>query len=165
MFDWDRDYTELVEKPKAADAGSKMAEVTPKVIWSPAARLASPHILPVLLVAVFLAGLAYEKADAARSVLSFGMASTPEWSVFGVSALTPNTGASAMIDALPPELVVYERAQYQRFMLGLSNMTLPELQNYAQRTRADLDAAPGALAPFYTDALFLLEREALQRGL
>lgn len=164
VFDWDRDYSELVEEPKACVVCAQTEGAAPKVEPPLQPRPVSSRILPLILAAVFIAGLAYEKADVARSVLPFGFASVADSSTFGVGANAPEADAIAIVDTLPPELMVYELAQYQRFMLGLQRMTLPELQSYAQKTRSDLDAAPVALAPFYIDALFLLEREVLQRG-
>lgn len=121
--------------------------------------------MPAMLVAIFLVGLAYEKSDCVRAVLSFRMLATAEGPPPLPSA--PNTvpEAGALMDPLPPELRIYEQAQYARFMAGLRDMTLAEIAAYTRKTRADLDAAPVALAPFYRDALFLLEREAGRRGM
>lgn len=165
MFDWDRDYSDLVEQPSEAVSGCRKERAPSDRVAETSAQISSSRVMPAMFVAIFLVGLAYEKSDGVRSVLSFRMVANAEGSLPLPSAPSSVPEADALMEPLPPELRVYEQAQYARFMAGLRAMTEVELATYARKTRADLDAAPVALAPFYRDALFLLEREAGRRGM
>lgn len=161
MFDWDRDYAELVgaDPEKGVQAQRRAKQAAPQFMsrdWL--RRLSSARLLMAALAVCLVAGLTFEK----RAELSGVMSRVSGLQAESLSALRAD---SAVVDTLPAELVMYDVAQYQRFMQGLQGMTAPDLHAYLRATRTDLALAPAALAPFYRDALFMLERHMRAIGI
>ncbi|TVR45851.1 MAG: hypothetical protein EA386_11525 [Rhodobacteraceae bacterium] len=160
MFDWDRDYAELVgaERAEHAQAQHRAQQAAPQFMnrdWMQ--RLSSARLFMAALAVCLIAGLTFEK----RAKLSGAL---PRISGPQAESLFAAQADSVVVDTLPAELVMYDAAQYQRFMQGLQGMTAPDLHAYLRATRTDLALAPAALTPFYRDALFMLEQHMRDIG-
>lgn len=163
MFDWDQDYSELVEGPKkkdeAAECCSKPSHSAVPVDDASSDSGNGPgflrrNLVPLLLSAVFLTGVVFEKTDIRQGV---AMASVTDGALAFV--VPPTTESS-----LPAGLLAYDEGEYRRFMAGLRGMNIADLHALAHAKRADLLLAHEGLAVYYRDALLLLDEEIARRG-
>ncbi len=169
MFDWDRDYTELVEgrasvtEPTDAETTETDAETTEKIATQPATTedaSSSPparrrYLVHCALAAVFVAGMAFEKADAVQ----YFAKSAVSVDIFGPVV------EQAVANPLPQGLLIYEAEEYRRLMAGLQGLNAAELDQLAQSARADMYRAPQGMVPYFRDALFLIQRKLDSHGL
>ena len=163
MFDWDKDYADLVEGPghgaltdqtlaSQIHCASVLAAVSDRDKAEP--HFLRRHFMTLVLGAMLVGGIAFEKADAMKML---GKAAATG-DVFSLVA------PQELAKPLPEGLVVYQEGEYRRFMLGLRGLSVQELDLLRQTTRADLHAAPDTMAPYFHDALLLLEREIVLRA-
>lgn len=166
MFDWDKDYSDLVGGSKHSIGAGRRAARPPQSITSHDSsdeHSARHLVLPLLIGAAFLIGLALEKGHVLQMVRP---ASVPAdmliMSEFQPELPRPSAQPESFV--LPEELKIYDRDQYRRFMRGLQGLSVSELRELERAKRSDKARAPEGLAPYFHDALFLLKREIAQRG-
>jgi hypothetical protein len=140
-FEWDRDQPVLLASSTARAPACGLPDAPRK--WRGV-------LLSTVLGLAFVAGLAVE----------WGLWETP---ILRNPAALGMQGANAQPDSLPQGLIVYDLAQYRRFASGLRQMGQGDLVAYASTARRDLQAAPPFMAPFHTDALFVIEAEIARR--
>jgi len=154
-FDWDRDYDELLAKVSASSTRIGATTTTASVKPVRARLRASGIAMPIVLCSLLLSALA---------VVEIGPTMLPTLArvepAIGLRILPPSSVA-----VLPPQLQVYDHAQYQRFTQGLRRMSAKDLLGYETRLRHDLAAASMFMAPYHLDALFVLEAELVRRNL
>ena len=154
-FDWDRDYDELLAKVSASSTRIGATTTTASVKPVRARLRASGIAIPIVLCSLLLSVLA---------VVEIGPTMLPTLArvepAIGLRILPPSSVA-----VLPPQLQVYDHAQYQRFTQGLRRMSAKDLLGYETRLRHDLAAASMFMAPYHLDALFVLEAELVRRDL
>jgi hypothetical protein len=142
-FEWDRDQPVLLASSTARAPACGLPSEPRK--WRGV-------LLSTVLGLAFVAGLAVEW----------------QMPILGNPAAPGLQGTNAQPDSLPADslpqgLIVYDLAQYRRFASGLRQMGQGDLVAYAGVVRRDLQAAPPFMAPFHTDALFVIEAEIARR--
>lgn len=151
-FDWDRDQPVMlaaraVQRPAPVAISARPGAMAPRT-WR-------GLLLTSALGVAFLSGVALERG-------LWQMANARNFLVTSLGANTP-LALPLLPDSVPQELVIYDAAQYGRFLAGLRQMSMADLLAYAGAVRRDLNAAPAFMAPFHKDALFVIEAEIALR--
>lgn len=164
MFDWDRDYDNLVAAAATRDKGARANPDAPppwaarpplrmpmRVLWSLAASAL------VLVAALMVAGQV-RPAPGPETAL----APDPEAAQLDTDA--PAAQAQPAASPAPVALLAYRPADAARFRRGLGRFSDDDLLIYAQQTRHMLANPDDPLAPFLADALALTEAETRIRA-
>lgn len=158
MFDWDRDCDEVLHHtrvaPHARPAAGAMASLDGNDAPVPSVpELPTPSrgmlLAAGLAVALFLPERVADASNAAPLVDFVALA---------------EVSAPAQ-PAPPPDLEVYDDAQYRAFMDGLRDFGDAQLREYAALTMQDMERSAGFLQPAFRDALRITQLEMDQRGL
>ncbi|MGP9790607.1 hypothetical protein [Roseinatronobacter sp. NSM] len=143
MFDWDKDYDDLVV------IGGQVAATTDGVLAQDNAWLGRF----ARLCAIFC-----------LAVISFYPSHTETASGQVVSFAAPGTHRNDM--PLPEGLQTYTVVETQTFLNGIAALGNADLRAYASITAQDLDHAAGTrTAGFFQDAMIMIEFEMARRGM
>lgn len=158
MFDWDKDYDDLVKGDAVASGADENAPVpahAPRADAAPTSlRVTMARwFAPVLVVAGLGAGVTFPE--------QFGLGEKP----VQTAALFAPFPAQSVSSASQVTLRAYSDAQHRNFVFGLKRFTDADLLAYAAVTQTDLDRAGSVLAPLMQDALTLTQLEIERRNL
>lgn len=161
MFDWDKDYDDLVKGDAVASDADNKSPVPLSVAHSdkePSATRATlaRWFAPALVVAGLAAGVTFPE--------QFGLGEKPVQTA-ALFAPFPSSSATSTSSAPQVTLRAYSDAQHRNFVFGLKRFTDADLLVYAAVTQADLDRAGSVLAPLLQDALTLTQLEIERRNL
>lgn len=162
MFDWDRDFDDVLSETRVAEhARPDPAQADPldgADAQIPTLRdLLAPGQAMLLALGLGVAALLPEQlADASKAAPLLDSAA-----LAGVLA-----SAQPVVTLVPPpELEVYDAAQYRAFLTGLRDFGDAQLRDYAALMARDLGQSAGFLKPSFRDALRVAQYEMTRRGL
>lgn len=152
MFDWDRDYDDLVHGNRT----NTKAGVYPEMSGSDdvTSHLGRVALVAALICAAFIALFPSKSGTASGSALAFAV-------------ISPFAGADGMDHmAMPVGLRAYSDPEFRHFMAGIAAISDADVVTYARQTKADLvHAANGLGVDALNDVLTLLQLEMDRRGL
>lgn len=154
MFDWDRDYEDVVRKNKIRRSTIPDADAPVESRWY-WRGLMTRIVLPVVAL-VMLGTAGYVAQHLAGSATATSRISA---AVFNPSLARPSS------IAMPANLVVYDQAGFDRFVASMARINDGDLVQYALNTQRDLGGGDGVMSPYLRDVLTLTHLEMERRGL
>lgn len=155
MFDWDRDYEDVVQNQtiRVRRDPDENGAAKPWYWQSLASRIVLPAVAAVgIMVALFMGNQWVGSATATTQISA---------AIFGSGSVTPAQQAITM----PSNMRVYEQADFDRFMVRMASISDTDLVQYSHAMQRDLGDGMGVMAPYQTDALTLTRLEMTRRGL
>lgn len=154
MFDWDRDYEDVVHHKTIKVHKETEAETIGKPwYWqSLASRIVLPLVAAVgIMVAAFMGNQSIGSATATTTISA---------AIFGGA-----TRAAEPAITMPDTLQAYDQAAFDRFMTRMAGISDSDLVQYSHATQRDLGDGTGVMAPYHSDVLTLTRLEMTRRGL
>lgn len=157
MFDWDRDYEDVVRDrtmnmSEFQDEDGAPGQTAPR-------RSRSKQMVLGALALMIVSAPAF---TALNDMMPWSESRDVSIAVFDISQhAMPATNALRM----PESMAMYDREAFERFAESVSRVSDADIVSFAVTVRRDLDEGDWLMAPYQSDMLALIRLEMERRGL